>query len=415
MILVTALTDPKVSSVVKKCILEMPKESFKHGFTRKLFNHFKDCNDLTDLPIEDLRQVQECLTSTEYEVFSGAAVKNQMPTIESVLEVYRKEKITILLDDFNLKMLQGSRNVQELTREFTIKAAALPSIERAVSAAEATESLMDYVKNTMEGKQVPVISTGYRCLDNVLDGGFGDGDVIIVTAPSGEGKTTFIQNVLNNILYEDRGKRILYLTSEMKPEQLIQKFMCIEAYNQQVPGITFRMFREPPEDFYEKLTVLGSIVGGYNIDFQWCTDPKDIAFYINRKDYDLVCMDHIHDLKGMDGQDSNAIAAEVMYEFKEWAIAGEFRTCIILAQPRKKGADKLGTAALVKDDVKGSQAIQAKASVMLSVRRDEESNATFIDALKNRFGPCNKSAPFKFDEFSGKYIDPSSSKNKRKV
>ena len=414
LILVTALTDVNVADVVKKCILEMPLDCFKKSITKRLFKHLKDTKDILDLDSDELNKISECIKSDVYKVFSGSNVVNQMPTVEAVLDVYRKEKITLLLEEFNLKMLQGGYKVQELTREFIVKSAGLPSIERAVSAAEATESLMEYVKNTIDGTQVPVISTGFRCLDDCLDGGFGDGDVIVVTAPSGEGKTTFIQNVLNNILYENKEKKVLYLTSEMKPEQLIQKFMCIEAYNQKIPGVSFGMFRQPPADFYEKLTVLGSIVSNYNVDFQWCTNPNDLAFYMNRKDYDVVCMDHIHDLKGMDGTDSNAIAADVMHEFKEWAIAGEFRTCIVLAQPRKKGTDRGASTLLVKDDVKGAQAIQAKASIMLSVRRDEENNSTYIDTLKNRYGTCNKSAPFKFDEFSGKYIDPSNSKNRRR-
>lgn len=417
LILVSALTDADVSEALKKCILEMPKESFKHSLTRKLFSHFKEFKDIVDLDSADMLKLSECLTSTEYKVFSGLAVSSQMPTLESILDIHRKELLTKMLDDFNLKMLNNEGTAKDLLREFVVEAAGIPSVEKAVSAAEAMEELMEYVRNTMEGKQVPVIPTGYRCLDNILDGGFGDGDVILITGNSGDGKTTFIQNVLNNILYNDKTKRILYLTTEMKTGQLMQKFSCLEAYERDIPGMTLALFKDEhaPPEFYERLTLLGAILSGYNIDFQWCTNPEDLSFFMNRKEYDLVCMDHVHDLKGMDGKEANSVAADIMYEFKEWAIAGDFRSCVVLAQPRKKGVDRVsGSTALVKDDIKGSQALQAKASVVMAVRRGDDGSTTFIDILKNRFGECNKAAVFKFDTFSGRYVDPSDTKNKRR-
>ena len=76
-ILVAALADSNVQEVVKKCILEMPKECFCEAKIRDIFTHFKDSKDLLDLSNEQLKFLSDKLVSDDYKVFSGSSIANQ--------------------------------------------------------------------------------------------------------------------------------------------------------------------------------------------------------------------------------------------------------------------------------------------------------------------------------------------------
>lgn len=69
-----------------------------------------------------------------------------------------------------------------------------------------------------------IIHTGYRGLDESAMAG---GDMVIVAARPGVGKSIFTANVLNNFLQQ--GRRCLVYTTEMTPEQYMLRQICIYA------------------------------------------------------------------------------------------------------------------------------------------------------------------------------------------
>ena len=64
-------------------------------------------------------------------------------------------------------------------------------------------------------------SSGFEKLDNLI-GGFSEGDLITVTGPAGEGKTTFCQNLTTRLL--KNGIKSLWFSYEIPAEQFIIKF-----------------------------------------------------------------------------------------------------------------------------------------------------------------------------------------------
>lgn len=69
------------------------------------------------------------------------------------------------------------------------------------------------------------ISTGYVELDEVLRGGFGNGDLITVIAPSGTGKSWLLANFGANAM--KAGKNILHYTLELTANQTAQRYDMI--------------------------------------------------------------------------------------------------------------------------------------------------------------------------------------------
>lgn len=70
-----------------------------------------------------------------------------------------------------------------------------------------------------------VFPTGYIDFDNAMDGGWRGGELIVVSGRTGEGKTTWCQNV--SMMYASRDIPSLWFSFEMSPWYLKQKFELI--------------------------------------------------------------------------------------------------------------------------------------------------------------------------------------------
>ncbi len=81
-------------------------------------------------------------------------------------------------------------------------------------------SFKRYLKENEEKEKV-VINTGYEQLDNITSG-FHEGDLITITAPTGQGKTTFCQNLTSKMA--KMSVKSLWFSYEVSIEQFINKF-----------------------------------------------------------------------------------------------------------------------------------------------------------------------------------------------
>lgn len=70
-----------------------------------------------------------------------------------------------------------------------------------------------------------VFPTGYTEFDNAMDGGWRGGELIVVSGKTGEGKTTWCQNV--SMMFAEREIPSLWFSFEMSPWYLKQKFELI--------------------------------------------------------------------------------------------------------------------------------------------------------------------------------------------
>lgn len=89
--------------------------------------------------------------------------------------------------------------------------------DRIVSSHELAEEL----KKTDES--VFKIPTGVKSLDRILGDGVEAGELIIVTGPTGEGKTTLLMTVTKNMA--DADIKSVWFTLEVTPRQFLQKLM----------------------------------------------------------------------------------------------------------------------------------------------------------------------------------------------
>lgn len=384
-ILVAALADKDISTTVRKHILQLPSTAFTLSETRKIYNHIKEGKDPLDLSAEELNKIVDTRQSSEYKVFFGADKELQISTVRNLLNEYKEMMITKYLEEFNLKVLKDRTHIDALVSKVMKQIGSLPSLDSSNTSEDAVAKVLEMAKEAMEKGDKPVFETGYRKLNKAISGGFRQGDVAVLLGPSGQGKTTFVQNLVRDFNY--KGYKILYITTEMQDHDLAKKFMKMEAYHENVPKFNDDVFDLPNDEQYKQLVFLSSIVNKYNVDYVFADDTNRIAFEINRKDYNIVIVDHLHDIKNIDDME---VTAELLNTLKNWAINSD-GLCIALTQPRKKGVNQYynkddDAPRLSVDDIKGSHAIQAKASQILILHRDDKSVFTEVEVAKNRWG-----------------------------
>lgn len=106
------------------------------------------------------------------------------------------------------------------------------SMENAYVGAIYNTILADILSNKV---QTP-LSTGYKKLDSVLKGGFAKGELVVLAARPGCGKTAFASCLASNIA--EQGKQVLFISREMTDLDLVKRLIARRA------KIDNRYFRE---------------------------------------------------------------------------------------------------------------------------------------------------------------------------
>ena len=76
------------------------------------------------------------------------------------------------------------------------------------------------------GDKILGVSTGFKDVDNLFHGLRG-GDLVILAARPGVGKTSFALNIAVNAAM--RGTSVAFFSLEMSASQLVQRILCAEA------------------------------------------------------------------------------------------------------------------------------------------------------------------------------------------
>lgn len=173
----------------------------------------------------------------------------------------------------------------------------------------------------------PPISTGFAVLDELLDGGFKKGELIILSAPTKQGKTTLAQTISWNMAQNE--KRSLWLTMELSWQELTRKFMAMDEQMKSSGRPSWSPIFYPI-DYYRS---------GGNLQMEWL---KQVIMEAKEKQLvDMVIIDHLHFLLPLKDFNTNVsfLIGAIVREVKK--IAVELKIPIILiAHTKKMDVDK---------------------------------------------------------------------------
>ena len=201
------------------------------------------------------------------------------------------------------------------------------------------------------------------------------GQLVVVGARSGNGKTTFLLNWMN-CLHDSLEYRTCYIGTEMGPQELYRKWAAMRLYLDEDAVLANEWNKLPQE---ARLRVEGDLhFLGLESDRTWlpeCYQPttEQVLDIIRRADEefraDVVIFDHLHRLRTKPGQSEREALVEVSAALK--TLATERQMLVVVASQLKREEhgvfDRYRPPHL--GSFMGSSAIEGNADIALALFR----------------------------------------------
>lgn len=232
--------------------------------------------------------------------------------------------------------------------------------------------------------------TGYSALDRTLVG-LGEGDLVLVGARPGMGKTSFAMNIAANIAKSSK-KNVCVFSLEMSAEQLASRMLSSEAL---VDSYAIRSGELSPEQ-YKKLAEAAAELSGCPIlidDTTGLTVTRMKARLRRVKNLGLVVVDYLQLMQSERKTDSRVLeVGDISRGLK--LLAKDLKVPVICCAQLSRGPESRTDKRPMLSDLRDSGAIEQDADIVLFLYREEyykepeegeQSTAECIVA-KNRHG-----------------------------
>lgn len=260
---------------------------------------------------------------------------------------------------------------------------------------------LDYIENfesIMEDVKRDSSPTGWDVIDELMDGGLGPGELGVVMAPSGIGKSWFLSKIACAAL--ERGIDVLHYTLELSESYVGQRYTTI------LTGIQTSEHKERKNEIIRKIK---QIPGRVRIKYYppQFASAKTIAAHIEKVKQigfnpKLIIIDYADLLKSGNGN-RDGLYAELGGIYEELrGLSGEAQIPVWTATQTNRAA--IDHEVIQADSVGDSYKKVQTADFIMSVSRktkDKLSNTGRIHIVKNRFGPDGMTFPAKIDTFHG--------------
>lgn len=260
---------------------------------------------------------------------------------------------------------------------------------------------LDYIENfesIMEDVKRDSSPTGWDVIDELMDGGLGPGELGVVMAPSGIGKSWFLSKIACSAL--QRGIDVIHYTLELSESYVGQRYTTI------LTGIQSSEHKERKDEIIRKIK---QIPGRVRIKYYppQFASAKTIAAHIDKVrqvgfNPKLIIIDYA-DLLKSGNNNRDGLYAELGGIYEELrGLSGEAQIPIWTATQTNRAA--IEHEVIGADSVGDSYKKVQTADFIMSVSRktkDKLSNTGRIHIVKNRFGPDGMTFPAKIDTFHG--------------
>lgn len=269
------------------------------------------------------------------------------------------------------------------------------------------------VKERYESTVRNVTETGWEVIDELVDGGFGKGELIIFAAPPGIGKSWALVNVGMNA--SKKGKVVVHYTLELNEGYVGQR------YDSVLTGIPVPNLKYNIEDVERQANNLSGeiIIKHYptkSVGLNTIRASLD-KMILQGKKPDVIIVDYADLLKGNGRRERHEEIEEVVEGLR--GIAGEYECPLYTAsQINRSGADD---DIITGTKIAGSFSKLMTADFVVSLSRkieDKLAGTGRWHVIKNRFGPDGMTLPSKANMSNGRiqiYSDDSiNGKNTKK-
>lgn len=242
------------------------------------------------------------------------------------------------------------------------------------------------------------ISTGWDVIDDLMDGGLAPGELGVVMAPAGIGKSWMLINIGANAIKQ--GKTVIHYTLELNDNYVGQR------YDSVVTGIAAQNLKNHTDDIEEKLeTLAGELIIKYYPTKS--TGVMGIKAHIEKtimlgNTPDLIVIDYGDLLKVNTKKDKHEALEELYEEMR--GMAGEYEIPVWTAS--QAGRSALEDDIIEADKIASSYGKVMVADFLMSLSRkveDKLSGTGRGHVIKNRFGPDGITLPSKINTNNGQF------------
>ena len=275
-------------------------------------------------------------------------------------------------------------------------------IDSAMKAGQDTDIGHEYklqITERYESTVRDVIPTGWDVLDELADGGFGKGELIMFAAPPGIGKSWALVNV--GMAAAKLGKTVVHYTLELNEGYVGQRYDAVLT-GTAVPNLKYNI-----EDVTEQVNNLkGEIILKY-----WPTKSAGLntmrasldKLKLQGKKPDVIIVDYADLLKGNSRKERHEELEELVEGLR--GIAGEYECPLYTAsQINRSGAD---ADVITGTSIAGSFSKLMTADFVVSLSRkieDKLAGTGRWHVIKNRFGPDGMTLPSKANMSNGRML-----------
>lgn len=257
---------------------------------------------------------------------------------------------------------------------------------------QSVDSVIRYLQDIQQDKsKLRGITSGFYGLDK-LTNGFQKGDLILVAARPGFGKTSFAMNVITNASLA--GKKCGIFSLEMPKEQIVQRTLCSIACVSMSKALSGDLNSAEWQRLFEASEKLKEL--DIYIDDNSCSTPLSIKSKCRRlkheKGLDMIMIDYLQ-LMSSDGQkESRQIeVSEFTRELK--IMAKDLGIPIILLSQLNRAVDSRKDHTPILSDLRESGSIEQDADMVIFISRPDQyedtkdsGNAVELVIAKHRNG-----------------------------
>ena len=272
-------------------------------------------------------------------------------------------------------------------------------IDSAMKAGQDTDIGHEYKENIVERYESTVrnvIPTGWDAIDELVDGGFGKGELIMFAAPPGIGKSWALVNV--GMAAAKKGKTVVHYTLELNEGYVGQRYDSVLT-GIAVPNLKFNL-----DDVRTQVENLSGDI----IVKHWPTKSAGLntmrasldKLKLHGKNPDVIIVDYADLLKGNSRKERHEELEEIVEGLR--GIAGEYEVPLYTAsQINRSGAED---DIITGTKIAGSFSKLMTADFVVSLSRkieDKLAGTGRWHVIKNRFGPDGMTLPSKANMSNG--------------
>lgn len=249
--------------------------------------------------------------------------------------------------------------------------------------------IMDRQRNP-EKYQNEVIPTGYPAIDPLLAGGFRKGNLIVIGARPGAGKTTLGLNIAERLIFNSTIKDpVLFFSLEMPFNEITDRFMASVAgidhsaiLNANMSDEDYIKWKSGSDKLQESNVIF--------VDDRSNLKPIEIkaraSRFKQRRGLSLIVVDYLQYIQIPGYKNKVDELSQISHDLKD--LATDLNVPVIALAQLNRNSENRNDKTPGPADLRGSGAIEQDADVAMFIyRKDPHDQQTEILISKNRHGP----------------------------